>query len=311
MTRRWALLAIAVMVGLGLPVGAFASSADTTATRAYLQAGYAWNQAVAANLPASRAATEGFADRLGGECAGILTGAPTGSSSPGGARQFGEFKRETEQLEDLEEELSLALESPWWQPDHQATLALVSAVMPLSWSGPTLTRLVHLHITEFEEQQEQLERGAPIVCADIKAWVSSGYKTLSSGTKEFESRREAPVRPQTPKPSTAQLLAPYEGPEEKAIIKKAHKLQQQIASSQKKTVRAVYERLQLAVGLTPARRQSGQEPPPGSMVIGKGRTAAGGKYVVTLEPAEPPNGPRRPGCKLPITIKGPSGGVNE
>jgi hypothetical protein len=312
MNRRLVVLVVAVTVCLGLPSGALASSAaDTAATRAYLQARYAWYQAVAANLPASMAATEAFAAKIGGECAGVLAGVPLESRSPSSAKRFGEFKRETEQLGDLEEELSFTLESPGLQPDHQATLALVSTAMSLSWSSPTLTRQVHLDITEFEEQREQLERNPPAVCADMKTWVSSGYETLSAGTKQFVRQREAPAgAPGARRQSIVQLLAPYEGPEEKAIIKQTFQIERQIVAAEK-PLRVVYERLQRAVGLTPNRLQSGGEPPAGSVVIGKGRTASGGKYVVTLLPAEPSNGARRPGCKLPITIRGPGGGLNE
>jgi hypothetical protein len=286
------------------------SAADTAATRAYLQARYVWYQAVAANLPASMAATEVFAAKLGGECAGVLAGAPPEPPTPSSARHLEEFKRETEQLGDLEEELSFTLESPGLQPDHQATLALVSTVMSLSWSSPTLTQQMHMNFTEFREQRERLELNSPAVCADMKAWVSSGYETLSAGTKEFVRQQLAPVAPGASRQSGVQLLAPYEGPEEKAIIKQTFQLERQIADAEK-PLRAVYERLQRAVGLAPNRLQSGGEPPAGSVVIGKGRTASGGKYVVTLLLAEPSSGAHRPGCKLPITIRGPGGGLAE
>jgi hypothetical protein len=76
-------------------------------------------------------------------------------------------KRETEQLGDLEEELSFTLELPGLQPDHQAMLALVGTTMSLSWSSSTLTRQVHLDITEFEEQREQRDssNGTHRLCA--------------------------------------------------------------------------------------------------------------------------------------------------
>jgi hypothetical protein len=187
----------------------------------------------------------------------------------------------------------------------------VNTVMSLSWSSPTLTQQAHQNIAAFEEQREHLERNPPAVCADMKAWVSSGYETFSAGTKEFEHQREAPrVVPRTPKQSIAQLLVPYEGPEEKAIIKQIQELEEQTAAAEK-PLRAVYERLRRAVGLIPNRLQSGGEPPAGSVVIGKGRTASGEEYVVTLLPAEPSGGARRPACTLPITIRGPSGGINK
>jgi hypothetical protein len=198
MIRRLAVLIVAVMVCLGLPSDALASSAaDTAATRAYLQAEYEWYQAVVANLPASIAATEALAAKVGGECAGVLAGAASQPRSPSSAKRFGEFKRETEQLSDLEGELSFALASPRLQPDHQAALALVNTVMSLSWSSPTLTQQAHQNIAAFEEQREHLERKPPAVCADMKAWVSSGYETLSAGTKEFEHQREAPRIPKS------------------------------------------------------------------------------------------------------------------
>jgi hypothetical protein len=282
------------------------------ATRAYLQAANLWEQAVAANLPATRAATEAFAQQVGAECVGALAGAPSERSPSLSAREFGEHRRESEQLGDLEDELGFALGSLELQPDRQATLALVSAVTPLSWSSPTLTRLVHMHVAEFVEQQEQLVRGAPAVCADIKAWVSSGYETLSAGTKEFKRQQEGPttVRPAVPRQSIARLLAPYEGPEERAIVRQTQLLQKQIAAAER-SLSAVYERLWRAVGLKPTRRLTGEEPPSGSVVIGKGRTASGGSYVVTLQPAESSGGARQPRCKLPITIRGTGGGVSE
>jgi hypothetical protein len=255
------------------------------------------------NLPASKIAAEGFANKIGSECPGALAGAQAAERPSAGrsARQFGESIRESEQLNKLDEEVSFGLFSAWLQPDRQAAATFVGDVIDLRWSNAVLTRLIHLYVAQLEEEfkPETFD-----VCADIEAWVSSGYKTLSAGTKESLSRREATARRAVPAGSRSRLLAKYEGPYEKALIRRAIALQRETTKSLK-MIGAIEARLRDSLGLAPL--EIGPErPAKGSIVVDRGRTAAGEKYEVVVEPKEPSSGPEHGSCRLKIRIVGGS-----
>ena len=110
----WTVLAGLFLLVLAVPSGAFASARitprDRAATRAYLEARYVYVQALVASAPAAKAAEEEFVSILGGECPGVLAGAPqetlrtlfASSSRARTPRQMGEANRESRQLGDLE-----------------------------------------------------------------------------------------------------------------------------------------------------------------------------------------------------------------
>src|SRR5271167_2356888 len=114
----WTGLVMLFLPALAAPTGAFAgagvTSQDRAATRALLEARYTYEQALLASAPASRAATEGLASSLGGECPGVLVGAPHetlstllasplhSESPPQSPRQMGESNRERRQWSDLQ-----------------------------------------------------------------------------------------------------------------------------------------------------------------------------------------------------------------
>jgi hypothetical protein len=76
--------------------GSSSDTADRSATHAYLQAAYVYEQAAVANVPATRTAFEALASRLGRECPGVMAGTEDlrGSSSSF-ARRVGESKPRT------------------------------------------------------------------------------------------------------------------------------------------------------------------------------------------------------------------------
>ena len=225
-----ALLLLSVtMCGLPAPAGARVSAADRAATKTYVEAVYTWEQAAVANLPASGTAFDEFAGRIQAECPGVVANAlppePVGGQT---LRQLDERIRKTEQLSELEGETTSALFEAWEQPDRQATAALAAAVEPLRWSNPTLTRQVQLSIARFAEG---IDSPLPDVCGDIREWVASGYKTLSTATREYRSRKEA--RNRTSASSTTHFtLAPYEGAYEKALTSRTKQLASEVEKPQ-------------------------------------------------------------------------------
>lgn len=106
-------------------------------------------------------------------------------------RQKGESNRQLRQLSDLQGELGLALGLALIGPDRQASLAYVRAVRSLRWSNNAVTLLERESAVELESE---LQTAPPQVCADMKAWVASGYRTLSPATKALIGQREATLR---------------------------------------------------------------------------------------------------------------------
>jgi hypothetical protein len=236
-----AVVVVGVLAYVILSAGGASGARDRVATYSYLAAGYADEQAVIANRPATMRAFESLEKRIVGECAGV-------------ARRVGKSKREDEQLSDLEEELSDTLQSTSARSNRQATLTYISAIRLLHWSNSAITQQVRLKAAELEER---LRSPVPDVCADVKTWVSSGYKTLSPATKALVSRREArqPTgRHPVPRQLVGILLARYEGPREQALVQKDSLLAAQSAKSLGR-LEDVYERLADALGLSrPAER---------------------------------------------------------
>ncbi len=314
---------LAVLVTSLLATGAASAASphvsrqDAAATRAYLEADYGYVQAEVANLPAARAVFEGLANRIAGECPGVLKGAPAafgspneGSGPPPSARRYAELRREGNQAGTLQEELGSALGLAYSQADRQAALVFTGAVTPLSWTDPRVASLVRKRVVEM---QERLAQSLPDVCADMRAWVASGYKTLSPTTKEYRAQQEARrvvavggrghLVP-APRPTLGQLLASYENVADKALIAKA----QHLAQTDVPLLRAfgsVEERLRRTLGIAPpqglkAREEERKSP---EVTIAHGRTAAGERFVAKLRRNAPHSQAfRENGCALSLSI---------
>src|SRR5271169_3080379 len=203
------LAAIAAVLGTLLSAGAplaagkgsHGTPADRAATRAYLEARLAYVRAEVASIPASASAVSALAGTLEHECPGVLSGAPHealdglfGSSEGRGKRptprQEGEDKRHQRQFGALQSELGLALQVTGLGPAREAALAYVSATRALRWSEPLRNLLTEL---SSESLERALNQTPPQVCSDMRAWVSSGYLTLSAGTKAIERSEEESV----------------------------------------------------------------------------------------------------------------------
>jgi hypothetical protein len=306
--------------GLAAPASASVSSENATATRAYLIATNDFAETELADLPQEIAAKEAVAAGISGECPGILTNAPPheevfgfgligpASQATPNARAEGERRRQSQQLGDLKLELSLALADSRTQGGREAALALFRALTPLKWSNPRITLLLHLTV---EDVQEELDISAPPVCEDMKAWVASGYKTLSPASKELTSRSETLLKrtfelvalvTQIHIQPFPKALAPYENTTDRVL---AHHTEALTAQLQKSNTQAdILERLEATVGLPPTKAPEVKRPAKKPAVVGRGKTAAGGSFVVRAEPSS--RSARRFACTVDITITEPS-----
>jgi hypothetical protein len=294
------------------------ASENAAATQAYLIATVSFEEAELADLPKSVAATEEAAARISGECPGVLAGAPPAEREPGiggvvglgppmppGARPMGERTRQSRQREDLQQELSIALAAARMQPNREAAGALLAALTPLKWSNPKITFLVHLILTE---AREELDVAVPAVCADMKTWVASGYRTLSPASKEFASRSEAllklafeafAVYSQARVQPFPKILAPYESASDEALAVRSEALAAELRKAND-TQSGTLEQLERTIGLPAPKVPKVKRPTRKPVMIGRGKTAAGGRYVATVEPRL-----RSLGC-VNVTITEPS-----
>jgi hypothetical protein len=260
--------------------GTAAATSDTAATRAYLQSVYALDQATLHNAPASRAAVTTLARRMGNECRGVLAGAPKEDEGPPSQhtetpRARGERERSFIQMQTIQEELFLTTFSANYQPDRAAIEAFAGQVAPLSWSDPRIAPLVHF--------QSNGLQGLPLpptvnVCADMKAWAQSGYHRLSLASREFEAAQKSRSEGIRPRGSIKALLKPYEGPSERALIRRTEALHPKLTDAFTVFARVVM-RLDRTLGL-PRDEQEEREREP---VLGRGTTHAGTTFIVHSE----------------------------
>jgi hypothetical protein len=312
-----ALSAMALACAVAPPDSIAAASQNATATHAYLTAMNIFVEAELASQAQDIATTEATAARVSGECPGVLTGAPpheeaskvrivsVPSQLAPSARAQGERSRQSRQLEDLKLELAFALDGRT-QPEREAAAALVHTLSLLTWSNPRITFLVHL---TGEILQEELDLPAAPVCADMRAWVASGYRTLSPVSKEVASHSEALLKrsfeliglaTQTSIQPLSESLLPYENASDEALAHHTQALTEQLRKGDE-TEATARRGMEETVGLPTSRseaRAAEKRPTRKPVVIARGRTAAGGRFVAKAEPSSHPGF----GCAVFVTI---------
>ncbi len=259
---------------------AHVSRENAAATHSYLLASVRFEETEMADLPQEIAEKQAVAAGISGECAGILTNAPPneevfgfGLVGPAGpasktrpsAKAEGERHRQSRQLGDLKLELPSALEDSRTQADREADEVLIRALTPLKWSDPRITFVFHV-ITE--EAQEELDSPVPAVCADMQAWVASGYKTLSPTSKELAGRAKASlmrvfeliaVLEGTHIKFLSEILGRYENATDTALARRSQVLTTQLEQGSEAEADDL-KRLEAAVGLPPRKPQSPNRP---------------------------------------------------
>jgi hypothetical protein len=282
---------------LSVPASVAATPADTAATHAYLAADLAYAQALLAGLPAWVAGSEAVSGRLRSECPGVLAGAPSGQAPVMSLKEAGERDRQSAQQSELIGELDSALNAPIEATRRRAGAAFSAAVQALHWSRPAITRGARAYAALMAGEAE----GPPLdVCADMRAWAASGYKTLSPATQAFVARTSAlgavlfsaggVIPPQGPQ------LARYEGRSEHALLRRlagvSHPQAGLLAHLQ-----AIGEAALVALGI-----RARAEEAPRETVIGRGRTATGESFLAQVAPAGTAGSSPSPGCEFDLTI---------
>jgi hypothetical protein len=201
------------------PVATLATSGDQAATHAYLEARLAEEHHEAATNSAALKAIDELAARVGAGCAGILRGAPRNTKGTPVNQSRSEIDREL-------------LVGPLLAAEHVLHPALVRfarTVHRLRWSSAKLTRLLR---SLAREEAEKSAVAIPDLCADMRAWVTSGYTAAGPGTKQLLHRLDVvssitliEVEPGEPftldtDKTIAYRLKPYEAHRDRALARK-------------------------------------------------------------------------------------------
>lgn len=261
----------------GVPV-AGASSSDAQATHAYLLAQYKLVTALLHTVPAARGAQYVAAAQIARECPAVVSGVPQEqflkpftAPSP---RAKGENARLSQQTQTIEEELDTAVAQPGESRYRPAEEAYAAEVHRLSWNNPAIASALQGATTA---KLETASAPAPPFCADARAWAQSGYRALSTASREFAAMRVAQRSSDQGEEehSLGPLLKPYENAADRALIRKSNAVEYKLVASASIALRTVL-RLDRIVGFPRAGTDE-----PKQITLGHGRTAAGTRFEVS------------------------------
>lgn len=278
-----------------------AASRDRAATLQYLRAKLSYEKAVVAAAPASREAVEALADRLGSECPNLATGIKEMFRSAIGKLQSLPYQRREAEDHRRQQWDHLTTEERWTVgltrsgPYRQAALAFAKTVESLRWSDRDVTAFEHANAQAMEWE---VNGGTPLpVCADIEAWVQSGYTTLSPTTEAFVHARDVADRPldrviartSFAAGFTNPLLRYEEWPRAKALARRIVDVTRRGSDALKRVFKASQHIVRLLgiVGESEAREleeisTAWKLTPRGDRAIDRGTSAAGDNYTVFL-----------------------------
>ena len=196
------------------PARAHRASPNSLATRAYVKANYALAQAARANLASSKVAITSLGSTVAGECPRVAAEAP-----------------QNHDAEQLSNEVVGALEVAAYQPDRESMLTFAHAIRGLRWSNRKLTRAVEAYATKLEGFPTLV---APDICADVEAWVASGYRTLPASTVAFDKGFYA--YDLEAEEVSLRLLRPYESATEASLVRQTQRLEEPLAEFEAEAV---------------------------------------------------------------------------
>jgi hypothetical protein len=168
MARRAVSPVIVALALLAAPASSLATSSDAAATQKYIQANYALVQAGSSKLGAARAALRSTQRGIEGECPRAAAESPQNADST-----------------QLSNEVIGAMVTNAYHTDVPAGNRFIRATQGLRWSSRSLTTAVQSYVHSIKVLNAL---APPNVCADVRAWVASGYQTLPTTTVRFDQQ---------------------------------------------------------------------------------------------------------------------------
>jgi hypothetical protein len=189
-----------------VPAPALAASADVSATEAYVRANYALVSSAHAKLGVAEAILQALLRRVRGECPKIAAGSPQNTDSE--ALTF-----------ELVGEMRLAAT----RPNAGAVARFAAATAKLQWSNAGLNHAVRSYSAQLRKQSRL---AVPDVCAEVRAWVVSGFQTLPEGTTRFNrALPEYVAMGMLP----TRLIAPYATSSQRGLLQRTRQLEEDIS----------------------------------------------------------------------------------
>jgi hypothetical protein len=214
MTARSPLVLLVTLAALtvGLP-SAPASASDLTSTQAYLQANYKLVQYADAHIPRAEASLKSVLAGVRHECPRVAAESPQDTNS-----------------EQLSNEVIGTMVTTIIKPGLQVARSFVRAAAPLRWSNRGLTRTIQAYAAKVNVLSKL---AIPHLCADVKAWVASGFNTLPATTVHFDrvfmpawvGAGELPAS-----------LSAYEPAEDRALVRRTVQLEEKWADFEARAV---------------------------------------------------------------------------
>jgi hypothetical protein len=181
---------------------------NIAATRSYLRARHAYEQAITGDGPRDRASANAFVGQVTAGCRNVLSGPPPGKAT-----------------EEIAREAGFAVGQAFESPERRPTIAFARKIERLRWTSRLLTYYVRGFAAETRAMAELV---APDLCADARAVAASRYKTVPTTTTRYISAyacASSKVLIENSPGETGELdeiiaimLRPYERPDERSLI---------------------------------------------------------------------------------------------
>ena len=214
-------LLVALAVVVLAPTSAPAAGGNVATTQAYIQANYRLVQASASKIAPIETTLRGIRSRILDECPNAAANSPQ--------------DRDSEQLSN--EVIGAMITGAVSLTSLPATRQFVGIAAHLRWSDAALTSAVHAYAGKV---RGLVALAPPQVCADVRSWAASGFRTLPTTTAVFSPRFISLwVAPGDLPPS----LARYETPAEHSLLRRTHRLEQEFTEMEARAVEPWSEKI--------------------------------------------------------------------
>jgi hypothetical protein len=221
-------LLLTVLLALAAaPASALAGNA--TATQKYVQANLTLVQSGVSKIGEGRSALQSARRRIEGECKNAAFDSPQNPEST-----------------ELSNEIIGSIVLPTLQTGKPDLLKFISAAGGLHWSNSKLTNAIRVYVGKLKVMATL---APPNVCADVRAWVASGYTTLTPSTIQFD-RQFMPNWVAVGETPTS-LLTPFAASSQRAALRRTTQLENQLIEFEAIDGVNTWDALMESLGLSP------------------------------------------------------------
>ncbi len=287
-----AVAAIALLMVAGAVAATHGSARERRATHSYLLARNQFEQTAVQNIYASEAAFSALLANVSRECPQALAANRLATTEPKTAAEAARGTLEQQHLGAIVGEVAITALEAWLKPDLPALRSLQAKISNLRFGERYLERAAT------QSGQEPLVGQPPDLCADVRFWTQSGYRTLSPATRAFVAREERAG----PNHSLDELITPFEGAPDRRLLARYRRLTAKLTRAIRHA--DLFRRLRTALALP----DLPQQPSGNAVLIGTGRTDAGTSFTAH---AQLPSAGERSSCTPNVSIEEPLPGGGE